>query len=258
MAPALAHRFIKCIAACRRAERRHIGLAEGAHRIGGELHFAHRHQIEGAQLARGALAFRIEGADRFQRVTKEIEAHRQRLARRPHIENAAAHRIFAGVAHRGRADETVDLEPIDQRIHAHRIARRGRKALLLEPAPRRHPLQQRVDRRAQHARLFGRRAAAGEARKNRHTPRGGGRIGRNAVIGLPIPGREFQHFDLRRGEGQSLHERPGSLAIARHMHQHGWCLAGRRRQGARQIGSDKSVETVGDAGEGNGSTAGKR
>ena len=43
--------------------------------------------------------FRIEAADRFERVAEEIEPHRLGHARRIQIEDAAAHGVFAGLAH---------------------------------------------------------------------------------------------------------------------------------------------------------------
>ena len=75
------------------------------------LHLAHRHEIEGAQRADRALAFRIEGADRFERVAEEVEADRVRQPGREEVDDAAADGVFAGLADRAGADEAVDLEP---------------------------------------------------------------------------------------------------------------------------------------------------
>ena len=58
-----------------------------------------RHEIERAQLPRRALGLRIEAADRLQRVAEEIEPHRLGHAGRKEIDDAAAHRVFAGLAH---------------------------------------------------------------------------------------------------------------------------------------------------------------
>ena len=70
-----------------------------------------RHEIERAQLVGGALGLGIEAADRLQRVAEEIEPHRLGHAGREQIDDAAAHRIVAGLAHRRGAREAVELEP---------------------------------------------------------------------------------------------------------------------------------------------------
>ena len=49
------------------------------------------------QLPGRALRVRIEGPDRFQRVAEEIEPDRLRGARREEVDDAAAHRVFAGL-----------------------------------------------------------------------------------------------------------------------------------------------------------------
>ena len=60
----------------------------------------------------GALGLRIEAADRFQRVAEEIEPHRLGHAGREQIDDAAAHRVVAGLAHGRGAVEAVELEPL--------------------------------------------------------------------------------------------------------------------------------------------------
>ena len=66
--------------------------------------------------------------------------------------------------------------------------------------PRRHPLHQRVDGGRENAWLVLRGFGARETRERRHALRGDARVGRHPVIGLAIPGREFQDFDLGRDE----------------------------------------------------------
>ena len=95
IAPALAHGLVEPVVAGRGAEARQIALAEAPDRLGGELHLAHRHQIEGAQGSDGPLRLRIEGADRLEGVAEEVEADRVRQTGRRQIEDAAAHGVFA-------------------------------------------------------------------------------------------------------------------------------------------------------------------
>ena len=97
---AFAHRFVEHVVGGRRAEGRHIAGTKQPDGVGGELEFRHRHQIERAQFLGRALGFRIEAADRFQRVAEEIEPHRVGHAGRKQIDDAAAHRVIAGLAHR--------------------------------------------------------------------------------------------------------------------------------------------------------------
>src|SRR6185436_13774861 len=53
--------------------------------------FAHGNDFDFAQLRCRELCFRIEGADGVYFVAKKFDAHRLRVARRPNVENAAAH-----------------------------------------------------------------------------------------------------------------------------------------------------------------------
>jgi hypothetical protein len=102
-------------------------------------------EVEGAELPDGALRLRIEGADRLEGVAEEVEAHRPGKPRRVKVEDAAAHRVFAGVAHRARPQKAVHLEPGDDLVHAHHVAGRSGKGLGRDPGARRHALQHRVD-----------------------------------------------------------------------------------------------------------------
>ena len=111
-AAAFAHRFVEHVVGRGGAEGRDIAGAEQPDGLGGELELGHRHQIERAQFGNGALGLRIEAADRFQRVAEEIEPHRLVHAGREQIDDAAAHRVIAGLAHGRGAGKAVELEPL--------------------------------------------------------------------------------------------------------------------------------------------------
>ena len=81
-ATSLADGGIKIIAGRGRAEFGRVGLSEAFDRVRRQPRFAHRHEVERAQLSCAALGLGIEGADRFQRVAKEIEPDRGRRAGR--------------------------------------------------------------------------------------------------------------------------------------------------------------------------------
>ena len=144
-----------------RAELRRVALAEALDRIGCQTRFAHRHEIERAQLRGRALRLRIEGADRFERIAKEIEPDRRCRARRIEVENAAARGVIADVAHRAGARIAVRLEPVCEVFHPHAVARRGGECSGLEIGERRRALCQRVDRGDENARPLHGAAALG-------------------------------------------------------------------------------------------------
>ena len=170
MAAAFADRLVEQVARVGRAERRHIAGAEAPDRVGRELEFGDRHEIERAHLHHGALRLRIEAADRLQRVAEEIEPHRLVHAGGEQVEDAAAHRVVAGLAHRRGAVEAVELEPADDAVHAEHVAGRGRQRLLADQVARRHALQRGVDGGEQHRGLLA-ALDAGEPRQRGHALR---------------------------------------------------------------------------------------
>ena len=102
-AAAFADGGVEIVAWSGRAELGRVALAEALDRLGCQPRFAHRHEIERAQLRGRALRLRIEGADRFERIAEEIEPDRRRGAGRIEVENAAARGVIADVAHRAGA-----------------------------------------------------------------------------------------------------------------------------------------------------------
>ncbi|MET3869032.1 hypothetical protein ABIC20_006341 [Methylobacterium radiotolerans] len=243
VAPPLAHGLVEPVVPGRRAEALDVVLAEAPDRLGGELDLAHRHQVEGAELTGGALRLRVEGADRFQRVAEEVEADRGRQARGRQVEDAAADRVLAGVAHRPGAQEAVGLDPGHHVVHCHDVADRRRERLLGDVGAGRDPLHQGVDGGAEDARPVLGRAGAGEAGERRHPGGGDGGGRRDPVVGLAVPGRQAHHVHLGRDEAQSRLERGRAPRIARHVHQHGRCVDG-GRQGTGEVGERQRVEAL--------------
>ena len=243
MAAAFAHRFVQHVVALGGAERRDIAGAELADRLGGELEFGDRHEVEPAHVEHGALRLRIEAADRLQRVAEEIEPHRQVHARREQVEDAAAHRIVARLAHGRGADEAVELQPLHDARHAQHVAGRGGERLLANQILRRHALQHRIDGGEQHRRLV----APGDAREPRqrgHALRHDAGVRRYAVIGLAVPGGKLQHLEVGREECDRPRQRRHARAVAAD-HQRAGC--GRvlsRRHRAGEIGDDQAFRTV--------------
>jgi len=95
---AFAHRFVQGIVALR-APKAATTPSEPPDGLGHQLKFRDRNQIERAHVEQRALGFRIEGADRFQRVAEKVESHGLIEPGRKQIEDTTAHGVFAGFAH---------------------------------------------------------------------------------------------------------------------------------------------------------------
>jgi len=116
-AAAFTHRFVEHVVGRRGAERRHIAGAKAPDGVAGELELGHGHELERAQFLGGALRFRIEAANGFERVAEKVEPHRRIDRRRKQIDNAAAHGVVARLAHGGGTVKAVELEPLGDARH---------------------------------------------------------------------------------------------------------------------------------------------
>ena len=185
---------------------------------------------------------------RFQRVAEEIEPHRQVHAGGEQVEDAAAHRVVAELAHRRGAVEAVELEPADHALHAEHVAGRGRQRLLADQVARRHALQRGVDRGEQHRGLLA-ALDAGEPRQRGHALRDDGAVRRHAVVGQAVPGRELQHLDVGREERQRARQRRHPRSVAADHQRARRRRIGPRRDRAGEIGNDQAFGAVGDVGQ---------
>ena len=204
MAAPLRHRLVEHVVAVRRAEGGDIAGAEFSDGFGRELEFSHRHEIEPAHVHDGALGLGIEAADRLQRIAEEVEPHRQVHARREKIENAAAHRVIARLAHGGGAHEAVQLQPSTMPPMRQDLAGRGRQRLLGEEIAGRHPLKRGIDGGEQDRRPLA-AGDTGEPRQRGHPLGDDPGMGRDAVIGLAVPGRELHdlHIGSKKGNARA-------------------------------------------------------
>ncbi len=168
------------------------------------------------------------------------------------IEDAAALRVIADVPHQTGARETVRFEPADQRLHVERIAGGDRERGLGEPGARRDALRHGVDGGHKNARPLGRAARQREAGERGHALRGDGGVGRDAVVGLAVPGRQHKRLDLGRGEGERVDEALRAHGIAREEGQRDGAPLGVAGERAHEIGDDEGVEAFRRAGERNG------
>jgi hypothetical protein len=146
MAPPGADRFVERIVAADRAELLAVARAEALNRRIVEQDFADRAQHERIERPSRALRQRVEAAQAFERVAEEIEADRLRRAGGKEIDDAAAHRELAGLAHRIGAHVAVVAEKALQPVERDAPARPQRQHPPVEQFARRHPLDERVDR----------------------------------------------------------------------------------------------------------------
>ena len=246
MAPALAHRLVELVVRRRRPERLDIAEAEAPDRLGGELQLGDRDQIEGAQLIGGALGLGIEAADRFEHVAEKIEPHRLRHSGREQIDDAAAHRVVARLAHGRGAREAVELEPAGDPGHVQHIAGRDRERLRGDDIFCRHALQRRVDRGEQHGGSLA-SLAAGKARQRRHPLRDHACMRRGAVVRQAIPGWEFEDRQRRIEERQRARERRHARPVTADDQEARRRSFRARRHRAGEIGDDQAFGAVGDA-----------
>ena len=149
----------------------------------------------------------IEGADRLQRVAKEIEPQRLLRARHEEIENAAAHRIFADFAHRRDALEAIAFEPCHEAFHVHDRTGAGQRTPCAAIASADGMRCRTALALGQHQ---GRGAVAAfsaairviaDRRLAATAPPGDTRI-----IGQAVPGRQFE--DRQAGNGRNAQSRP--------------------------------------------------
>ena len=247
-AAAVAHRLVEHVVGTGGAERRDIAGAKLPDRLRNELKLRHGNQLERAQLVGGALGFRIEAADQFQRVAEEIEPHRRVHARREQIDDAAAHRIVARLAHGGGAGEAVELEPLRHARHRQQRAGGSGKRLLGDDLARHHALEGGIDRRQHDGRAVV-ALGAGKPRQRRHALRHHVRMRRHPVVGQAVPGREFDRLDVRREEAERARQHRHARAVAADHRETDRRRRSTRRNRARQIGEHQPFGAVGDAGE---------
>ena len=249
IAAPLAHRLVELVVPCRGAEGFHIAQPKAPDRIGGELEFRHRHEIERAQVVLRALGLRIEGADGLNLVAEEIEPHRLGHAGREQVEDAPAHGIVAGLAHGGGADIAIQFEPARDPLHRQHVAGRRRQRLPHEEHARRHPLQDRIDR-GENDRGPVARGDIGEPRQRGHALREHACMRRHAVIGQAVPGREFQQLNPGREKGKPAAKGRHPRPVTAHDQQADRRRIRSRSDGAREVADNHAFGTVGDARKG--------
>src|SRR5262249_43933210 len=104
------------------SERLHVGGAKALLRRRAERHLAHRHQGEPTHELGRALRLRVEGLDVLERVAEEVEPHRARPPGRVEIENAAAHRVLAGLHDDAGALVSGEIEAFDELVAVDALA----------------------------------------------------------------------------------------------------------------------------------------
>ena len=144
-AAAVRHRLVERIAGRVGAEQFAIAAAEALDAVLVEQGLGGGQQGEAVDPVDAALAGRIEAADALDLVAEEIEPERLFLARRKEIDQPAAHRELAGIAHRLGPRIAVGGEQGRQPVAVDPLAGREPGDELADSERRQHPLQHRVD-----------------------------------------------------------------------------------------------------------------
>ena len=155
----------------------------------------------------------IEGADRFQRVAEEIEPDRRRQSRRIKIDNAAALRIFAGLAHgawraeirwprasSASSSRFTTLPGAAEKLSAATVLSGGTRC--------RRQSTVVVTTRGRSAEDFAR--ARRESAVMRRAAIAG--VRRDAIIGLAVPARDVENLDALDWRSAAPRERRPSAA----------------------------------------------
>ncbi len=249
MTAALADGLVERIVALGRAECRDIAHPKPADGFGGELKFRDRNEVKRAHVEQRALGLGVETTDRFERVAEEIEPHGLIEACRKQIENAAANRVFAGLAHRGGAAVAIMLQPRHDGVHRHHMAGCHRQRLRRNYFARRHPLHDGVDRGQHDQRLVAARQSRQPCQRGQPLCQDAA-MRRYPVVGLAVPGRKLHDRQI----GGEEFQRPRQLLHARRIAANHRKADRRRlrsrRDRAREVRHHEPLGTLGHIGKG--------
>ncbi len=138
--------LIEHIVARRGAEGADVTGAETADGFRVQWSLRGGEKLDLGDLIGGELRLGIEFADRIERRAEEVEPQRFVHTRRPQVDNAAAQREIARLAHSRGLRVSVAHEERDQRLMLHRVADLRGEARLRDGRTRRHALERRVHR----------------------------------------------------------------------------------------------------------------
>ena len=211
-----AGRLIHLIAG-RRPERIEEPVAEPAEHLVVEQDLADRRKGHALRRARRALRLGVERPQRLHHIAEEIEPVRLDRGRRKDIDDPAPDRILALLAHRARADITVEGEIFGEVGCLHRLPLADREGRPAQRRNRRHALHQRARGRHHQQRPL-RRLIPCDPREARAAPRGHRRRRADPVIRQHIPARQVRLLQPRRGELRHPPRRLRHPVIARDIH----------------------------------------
>lgn len=199
------NRLVERILVADGAEACRVSGAEAGDGDSIEQDLGHGLQHEFRRVAGGALGQRIEGADRFQRVSEQVETQRFLAARREYVEDAAAHRVLARLARRADAVVAVAHEVAGERRDIQLATRASLKACRGHRRTRWQALGGGRHRRQQHPSVVG--SSSGEPRQRRHALAEHHAGRRHPVIRHAVPARERHHVHVGGEERQCLRHR---------------------------------------------------
>ena len=237
---ALAHRGVERVFSWS-PESGKIAAPEPGDGGGIQQSLAHGRQIRCLELAHRPLRFTVEGADGFERVAEQVQAHGLVGAGRKDINDAAAHGEFAPFRNRRGSLVAVDGEVAFQVGDIDAGAQGGGVSRLFDHGAGRNALREGRRGGDQQCGLFGldasRQRGQGRHASGRHPGRGS-----HPVIGQAVPSRKDDHLDLRREESHGVAKGRRPRAIAGHER-------GKTSARAGDVAHGQGVETLRGAGQ---------
>ncbi len=200
---------------------------------------------EAGELVGGALGGGVEASDVLDLVAEQVEADGLALAGRIDVDDAAADGELARLADGLGAVVAAADEEFGQQLGVERAALLDVEAGVAEGAPRRDALEDGVGGGENDAGFRGGLDQSGEG--------GGafgdeGGVGRDAVVGQAVPGREPDDLDRGIEEGNGVREPGETGVVARDMQQRARMFGAAAREEARVVALGGAVDGGAEAG----------
>ena len=228
--------------------------AEAADGVFGEQRFAHRDEGYRPDIARGALAFRIESANGFKLLTEKVKAQGRIAACRIKVDQAPTDRILASFADRRHAEIAVVVSPGNELFAIDDATGGGGEGHGFNDIARHDALDQGIDGGEDDCALG---AGIDQLRQGCHTGRNRHRIGGDPVIGKAVPCWESQHRMAGKHGFEDIGHALQATTIARNKAKRNRCLRRLLQPFLDRARKHRRLHAVGEIGQDTGGAVGK-